>query len=86
MSREGVAEGAELPAPAAPEMPRCKCGTDRDSKFRIVTRDYTFMGTLYLLWGGTSVPTKVTFHCVKCGEVFDTSTRPSVCRRYIRSV
>jgi len=29
------------------------------------------MGTLYLLWGGTAVPTRVRFRCLQCGEIFD---------------
>jgi hypothetical protein len=72
------------PAPSAdPEdPPRCKCGTDRQSKFSVADRDYTFLGTLYLLWGGTSVPSRVSFRCVKCGALFETTTAPSVCRLY----
>lgn len=65
------------------ELPRCKCGTDRDSKFAFIRREYSFFGTLYLLWGGTSIPTRVEFMCVKCGETFDSSTSPSFCRNYI---
>jgi hypothetical protein len=67
----------------ASELPRCGCGTDRASKFSVVHRQYGFFGTLYLLWGGTAVPTRVSFRCVKCGAQFDASTRPSVCRQYI---
>jgi hypothetical protein len=67
----------------APELPRCKCGTDRASKYCIQDRQYSVVGTLYLLWGGTSVPTKVNFRCVKCGATFDSTTRPSECRRYV---
>jgi hypothetical protein len=65
-------------------LPQCKCGTDRESKYSYTEREYSFFGTLYLLWGGTSVPTKVTFKCVKCGENFDSSTSPRVCRRYVK--
>lgn len=72
----------EAPA-TAPERPHCKCGTDRDSKYCLHDRQYSVVGTLYLLWGGTSVPTKVSFRCVRCGATFDSTTRPSECRRYI---
>ena len=65
------------------ETPRCKCGTDRDSKFCVIERQYGFFGILYLVWGGTAIPIKVTFRCVKCGAVFESTTRESVCRRYI---
>ncbi len=84
-----TAPGETAPSPSAPapapaeERPRCRCGTDRSSKFSIVDRDYTFLGTLYLLWGGTSVPSKVTFRCVKCGQTIETSTRRALCREYI---
>jgi hypothetical protein len=65
-------------------LPQCKCGTDRNSKYAYSEREYSFFGTLYLLWGGTSVPTKVIFHCVKCGDTFDGSTSPRVCRNYVK--
>jgi DNA-directed RNA polymerase subunit RPC12/RpoP len=64
--------------------PQCKCGTDRLSKYSVVDREYSFVRTLYLLWGGTSVPTKVSFRCVKCGDMFESSTRPAVCREHIK--
>jgi hypothetical protein len=74
----------EVSAQDAHEWPRCKCGTDRDSKFSVRDRQYSFLGILYLLWGGTSVPTKVSFRCVKCGRMFDSTTRESECRQYIK--
>jgi hypothetical protein len=67
---------------APEELPRCKCGTDRQSKYCVVNRDYSFTGVLYLLWGGTSVPSRVSFRCVKCGASFETTTAPSICRQY----
>jgi hypothetical protein len=70
-------------ASLASELPRCKCGTDRTSKFSVIERQYGFFGILYLVWGGTSIPTKVTFRCVKCGSIFDSTTREVECRRYI---
>jgi hypothetical protein len=79
---------AEPTAPAAPddedeELPHCKCGTTRSSKFAVVNRDYSFTGLLYLLWGGTSIPNKVSFRCVKCGDLFETSTSPRVCKAHV---
>lgn len=65
------------------DLPQCKCGTNRLSKFSVVNRDYTFFGLLYLLWGGTSVPSKVSFRCVKCGALFESTTSPSVCRENV---
>jgi hypothetical protein len=66
------------------ELPACRCGTNAESRFCVADREYSFVRLLYLLWGGTSIPTKVSFRCVKCGEVFETSTSPSVCRRYVK--
>ena len=66
----------------AEDLPCCKCGTDRRSKFTVVDRDYTFMGMLYLLWGGTSVPSKVSFRCVKCGATFEATTVRRICREH----
>ena len=45
-------------------------------------REYTFMGTLYALWGGTPVPTRVTFRCVRCGRVFDSDSDPATLRNF----
>ena len=42
-------------------LPSCRCGTNRESKYSVVHREYSFLGTLYLLWGGTSIPSKVSF-------------------------
>lgn len=78
---ENVKGGEEQGEDETP--PRCGCGTDRDSKLCIRDRQYSFLRTLYLLWGGTSVPTRVSFRCVKCGKTFDSTTHPSECRQYI---
>ncbi len=83
---------SQAPAPPVPyrddeeveALPTCKCGTDSESKFCVKDREYSFLRTLYLLWGGTSVPTKVSFRCVKCGETFEVTTSPAVCRKYIK--
>ncbi len=70
------------PEDDAEDVPRCKCGTDRLSKFSVVDREYTFLGTLYALWGGTSVPSKVSFRCVKCGAKFESTSTRQICRDY----
>lgn len=75
---------ARMSSGAPSEIPTCKCGTDRDSKFSVCEREYGSLAILYLVWGGTAAPRKVTFRCVKCGKVFDSSTREAVCRRYIK--
>jgi hypothetical protein len=53
-------------------LPTCPCGTDRTCRAATPERDYTMAGTLYALWGGTSIPSSVGFRCVHCGIVFDT--------------
>jgi hypothetical protein len=64
-----MAEGAQ-----EPEL-RCRCkATTRDSQDVIVERDYSLWGLLYLIWGGTSVPTQVSFRCPKCADIFEVST------------
>jgi hypothetical protein len=55
-------------------LPRCPCGTTRVSKYAVANREYTLLGVCYLLWGGTAVPTKVAFSCVRCGRIIDTVT------------
>ena len=53
---------------------RCRCkATTRDSEDVIVERDYSLWGLLYLIWGGTSVPTQVSFRCPKCADIFEVS-------------
>jgi hypothetical protein len=90
MSLEGIVMTQTAPIthpPAADErdepLPSCQCGTNAESKFCVADRAYSFVGLLYLLWGGTSVPTKVSFRCVKCGETFEVLTDPALCRLYI---
>jgi hypothetical protein len=80
----------DVPQPTAPEsdddyeeLPRCKCGTDRRSKYSVANRDYTFWGLIYLLWGGTAIPSKVAFRCVKCGAVIESSTSPRICKEHV---
>jgi hypothetical protein len=58
-------------APSDGDLPTCRCGTNRTQPEATPERDYSFLGTVYALWGGTSIPSKVRFRCVHCGEVFD---------------
>jgi hypothetical protein len=64
-------------------MPTCKCGTDRSCRAATPEREYTFLGTLYALWGGTSVPSRVQFRCVHCREVFDGGSDRATRRAFI---
>jgi len=65
------------------DLPQCKCGTTRRSKYSVANRDYSFVGLLYLLWGGTAIPTKVSFRCVKCGALIESSTSRRVCEEHV---
>ncbi|CAN5627491.1 hypothetical protein BH09MYX1_BH09MYX1_37470 [soil metagenome] len=56
----------------------CRCGTTRDGKYAVPETEHSLLGNLYAAWGGTSIPTRVSFRCVKCGKVFDTSTEAKV--------
>jgi hypothetical protein len=64
-------------------LPTCSCGTDRTSRAATPEREYTLGGTLYALWGGTSVPSRVNFRCVHCGVVFDGRSDIATRRAYI---
>ena len=64
-------------------LPTCKCGTDRTRREATPEREYTLLGTLYALWGGTSIPNVVRFRCVHCGEVFDETRDRREMRAYI---
>jgi hypothetical protein len=66
-----------------PALPTCHCGTDRTRREATPEREYTFLGTMYALWGGTSVPSRVNFRCVHCGVVFDAVSDEATRRRYI---
>jgi hypothetical protein len=52
-------------------LPTCKCGTNRTHRAATPEREYSLLGALYALWGGTSIPTLVRFRCVHCGVTFD---------------
>jgi hypothetical protein len=67
----------------ATALPTCKCGTNRTQRAATPERQYTFMGTLYALWGGTSVPSRVDFRCVHCGVVFDGCSDTATRRAHI---
>jgi hypothetical protein len=76
-------EPAPTAQPPAHAHPRCRCGTDRTSRTASPEREYSLAGAAYLLWGGTSVPTRVNFRCIFCGIVFDHCTDREGCRKYI---
>ena len=60
---------------AVDEELRCRCkATTRDSADVVVERDYSLFGLLYLMWGGTSTPTAISFRCAKCAHLFEAST------------
>jgi hypothetical protein len=56
------------------DLPTCRCGTDRTRREATPERDYSVLGALYVCWGGTSIPSRVSFRCVHCGVVFDRRT------------
>lgn len=64
-------------------LPTCACGTDRTRREATPEREYTLGGTIYTLWGGTAVPSRVSFRCVHCGVVFDTRTDLATRRAFI---
>lgn len=64
------------------ERPRrraCACGTTRNDKFAVAETEHTILGNLYTIWGGTSIPIRVNFRCIKCDTLFDSSTNKKVC-------
>jgi hypothetical protein len=68
---------------ANPDLPTCRCGTDRTRRAATPEREYTLAGTFYALWGGTPIPLRVNFRCVFCGEVFDSRTDAATRRAFI---
>lgn len=64
-------------------LPMCKCGTDRTRREATPEREYTFLGTLYALWGGTPIPSRVSFRCVHCGVAFDACSDAATRRAFI---
>jgi hypothetical protein len=67
----------------ATDLPRCRCGYDRTCREATPERDYTTMGIVYALWGGTPVPSRVSFRCVYCGVLFDSCTDRATRRAFI---
>jgi hypothetical protein len=64
-------------------LPTCRCGTDRTSRAATPERDYSLRGALYAMWGGTSVPSKISFRCVHCGVVFEARSDMATRRAYV---
>jgi hypothetical protein len=83
ISPERAPEPAGAPVPESRPYRRCRCGTDRTNRAASPEREYSLAGACYLLWGGTSVPTRVRFRCIFCGNVFDECTDRATLRRYI---
>jgi hypothetical protein len=85
MLRENQRPTLETTAPPVPPpaLPTCPCGTNRTHRAATPERQYTFLGTLYALWGGTSVPSRVEFRCVHCGIVFDACSDAVTRRAFI---
>ncbi len=65
------------------DWPTCKCGTDRTMREATPEREYSMWGTMYALWGGTAIPTRVKFRCVHCGVVFDSETDRSMMSAFV---
>jgi hypothetical protein len=65
------------------KLPTCACGTDRTCREATPEREYTTLGAVYALWGGTSVPLRVSFRCVRCGVVFDSRQDLATRRAFI---
>jgi hypothetical protein len=70
-------------ASPSPRLPRCRCGTDRTRREATPEREYTTLGAIYALWGGTSIPSRVNFRCVHCGVVFDSRADTATRRAHI---
>jgi hypothetical protein len=77
MTQQAVAQ----PTPSA--LPTCRCGTDRTRREATPEREYTTLGAIYALWGGTSIPSRVNFRCVHCGVVFDSRADTATRRAHI---
>jgi hypothetical protein len=65
------------------ELPTCECGTDRTCREATPEREYTTLGALYAMWGGTPVPTEVKFRCVRCHVVFDSCSDVDTRRAFV---
>jgi hypothetical protein len=85
-SASSVSSVSSAPAASGDEskpLRRCKCGTSRLDPHAAPQREYSMLGAMYLLWGGTCVPSRVNFCCVLCGETFDAVTDRSDCYQYV---
>ena len=62
--------------------PRCRCGHARDHYMVSSECTYSVGGYIWLIIGVTVYPIRVRFRCRKCGELFETSTDPEICKKY----
>ena len=65
------------------KLPSCRCGTDRTRREATPECEYTLLGAAYALWGGTPVPSRVSFRCVYCQVVFDSCSDLATRRAFI---
>lgn len=62
----------------------CRCGHDRDHYMVTVDKEYSAGGWFTVLFGISTVPSKVKFRCTLCGDVLDEITDPAELKRHIR--
>ncbi len=62
----------------------CRCGHDRDHYMVTVDKEYSAGGWFTVLFGISTVPSKVKLRCTLCGEVLEELTDPAALKKHIR--
>jgi hypothetical protein len=68
----------------ATEQKTCRCGHDRDHYMVTVDKEYSAGGWFTVLFGISTVPSKVKFRCTLCGDVLEELTDPAALKKHIR--
>ena len=65
-------------APVEKKMRTCPCGHDRTHALVNAERAYGVWALVTLFSGASATPKKVTFRCVRCGEVVEATRDPRI--------
>jgi hypothetical protein len=62
---------------------QCRCGFNRHHYLVEPVCNYNWWGWVRLTLGVTAWPVSVSFKCLQCGEIIETTTDPEVLREQV---
>ncbi|HZS03336.1 MAG TPA: hypothetical protein VFD58_00550 [Blastocatellia bacterium] len=66
-----------------PWLKQCRCGFNRHHYLVEPVCRYNFWGMVRLVMGVTAWPIAVSYQCLQCGEIIETTSDPDVLREQV---